>query len=123
MTSLALPPKTDAKMTGSVDGILSTPCLVGGLGFVNEAARRPNYFLILSRITCTNGQGYNTAWPGISLEDDPPYPSRAQALAHWRSIMSNLSAQPEVGSASRALLASKSGLRVIQLVTRSHEYC
>lgn len=35
-------PQTHAKMTGSVlDGILSTPCLVGGLGFVSEAARRP----------------------------------------------------------------------------------
>lgn len=65
-------------------------------------------------LPCTNGQGYNTAQPGISLEDDPRYPSRAhlQALAHQRSIISNLNAQPEVGSASRALLASKSGYSV-----------
>ena len=62
-----------------MDGILSTrtPCLVGGLGFVDEAARRPNYFLILFGNTWANGQGYNTVQPGISLEDDPPHPSPA----------------------------------------------
>jgi hypothetical protein len=57
MTSFALSPKIHAKMTAVLDGILSTPCLVGGLGFVSEAARRPNYFLICLGLPVLTGRG------------------------------------------------------------------
>ena len=53
MTSLAFSPKTHAKITGLVtDGKLSTP---SGLGFVSEAARRLNYFLIYPGLLALTG--------------------------------------------------------------------
>ena len=76
----------------------------------------------LSGITCTNGHIHGQGFLLKTTCRVHLVPASVSALELNYSI-SNLSARPDVGSASWAPLTSKFGLRVIQLVACSHEFC